>query len=131
VGAAFGRHRQDPPQAVHMAGDDMAAQLVAQFRGALEVDAVASLPAAQRGLRQRLAGNLDREPAGALLGHREAAASVADRGAYVDSRRVPGGLDLIAPVAVGLFDLPDAADRSEEHTLNSSHVKISYAVFCL
>src|SRR5436309_7028990 len=24
-----------------------------------------------------------------------------------------------------------SAERSEEHTLNSSHVKISYAVFCL
>src|SRR5690606_39794152 len=26
---------------------------------------------------------------------------------------------------------PEQEDRSEEHTLNSSHVKISYAVFCL
>src|SRR2546430_5343221 len=28
-------------------------------------------------------------------------------------------------------DLSDAAKRSEEHTLNSSHSQISYAVFCL
>src|SRR5207302_2717224 len=27
--------------------------------------------------------------------------------------------------------VPKLASRSEEHTLNSSHVKISYAVFCL
>src|SRR5690606_42118656 len=32
----------------------------------------------------------------------------------------------------GLLDLPDERlPRSEEHTSESSHVKISYAVFCL
>src|SRR5690606_40263776 len=42
-----------------------------------------------------------------------------------------------APPAEAWWDVPVAevagreAARSEEHTLNSSHVKISYAVFCL
>src|SRR5690606_41792983 len=47
-----------------------------------------------------------------------------------------------APLTGGSFRLPSRSDidsrilvgpaiRSEEHSLNSSHVKISYAVFCL
>src|SRR5690606_39657977 len=46
-------------------------------------------------------------------------------------RGVPGATD---PRAAHLRPLPEPEPghqpRSEEHTLNSSHVKISYAVFC-
>ena len=51
---------------------------------------------------QGLAGDLDREPAVALVDHGQAAAGVADRGADVDARQVVGGLDLEAAVAVGV-----------------------------
>src|SRR5256885_6726631 len=38
----------------------------------------------------------------------------------------------LGPVAHGLVvDVDEGADRSEEHTSNSSHLVISYAVFCL
>src|SRR5690606_41220136 len=40
-----------------------------------------------------------------------------------------GGVD-VAVANAGIMHL-GAFSRSEEHTLNSSHVKISYAVFCL
>src|SRR5207249_12337272 len=46
------------------------------------------------------------------------------------ARAQVGGLAL--PVHVEVHDGVRAErDRSEEHTLNSSHVSISYAVFCL
>src|SRR5690625_1649536 len=38
-------------------------------------------------------------------------------------------LDVVADVEGNLVSVP--LRRSEEHTLNSSHVAISYAVFCL
>ncbi len=48
--------------AIDMAGNDMAAQLVAGLERALQVDALAGLPVAQRRLAQRLVGDIDREP---------------------------------------------------------------------
>src|SRR5690606_4897077 len=41
------------------------------------------------------------------------------------------GVELREGVVDGLLQHRTAAERSEEHTLNSSHVKNSYAVFCL
>src|SRR5690625_233376 len=41
--------------------------------------------------------------------------------------RLPGEPEAVLPTAGPV----EGADRSEEHTLNSSHVAISYAVFCL
>src|SRR2546422_7033819 len=45
--------------------------------------------------------------------------------------KIPMGvLTFVAPLVV-LHFTPNLAVRSEEHTLNSSHGYISYAVFCL
>src|SRR5438874_7182921 len=43
---------------------------------------------------------------------------LADAATFARQRRTKGAQNIVA-------------DRSEEHTLNSSHVEISYAVFCL
>src|SRR5690606_28855576 len=57
---------------------------------------------------------LDGEPAGTGLDDGQAAAGVADRCAQLEPGGVPGGLDLVAPVAGGLRDLPDAADVGDD-----------------
>src|SRR5690606_42040499 len=46
------------------------------------------------------------------------------------NKKRPGKCRGVRP-AGGERKSPPGASRSEEHTLNSSHVKISYAVFCL
>ncbi|MNU10434.1 hypothetical protein D3C72_2575780 [compost metagenome] len=50
VRSALWRDRDDPPQTIDMARHHMAAHLVAQFGGALQIDAVAGLPGAEGGL---------------------------------------------------------------------------------
>ncbi len=52
----------------------MAAEFVADLQGALEVDAGAGPPLAQRGLGQGFGGSLDGEPVRPLLDDGEAAA---------------------------------------------------------
>src|SRR5207248_9541005 len=61
-------------------------------------------------------------------------------GAYYDAGALPRGLDgvqhqvrhhSVQQVLVALHRGRFALQRSEEHTLNSSHRTISYAVFCL
>src|SRR3712207_8565016 len=42
-----------------------------------------------------------------------------------------GGAAVLGPVGLGGQEPDHAVGRSEEHTLNSSHANISYAVFCL
>ena len=54
--------RNDGGKAVDMTGDHMAAQLVAQFQRALEIDLAARPPAAGGGQPQRLGGGINREP---------------------------------------------------------------------
>ncbi len=48
--------------AVDMAGDDVAAEFVADLQRALEIEAGAARPAADGGDPQRLGGGIDREP---------------------------------------------------------------------
>src|SRR5690606_39037916 len=69
-----------------------------------------------------------------LDGKRVVGASIGgDRGGAVDISNFPSGLIERVEVSTGGASAVYGSDalRSEEHTLNSSHVKISYAVFCL
>ena len=59
--------RENFGDAVDMAGDDMAAQLVAELEGAFEIDAGAVAPAADSGQPQRFGRGVDRKPGAAVL----------------------------------------------------------------
>ena len=119
-GFAFGHEAHQFGDAVDMAGDDMAAELVADFIGPFEIDRIANFPVAQRRLRQGFARGRDREPAilrRALVDHRHAGARAGDRGAHLDGRDIVMGRDHDMRVAA-LFDVPDLADigdNSREH----------------
>src|SRR5438477_6584711 len=58
-------------------------------------------------------------------------AVVARLAATVAEAAEAGGLPPDAPVGVALPGPVNPHTRSEEHSLNSSHMSISYAVFCL
>ena len=111
-------HLRDP---VDMAGDDVAAELVAQPHRTLQVEAAALLPLLGGGTRHGLAGDVDHEPAAlsrrCLVDHRQAYARTADRRAQVDAGGVIGGVDRHAHVAAVLDprDGADVADDSGEH----------------
>ena len=79
--------RDHAGDAVDMAGDQMAAELVAEFERPLEIDARAVAPAPDRGDAQRLRGGIDRKPGAAVLlagaDHRQADAGAGDRGALL------------------------------------------------
>ena len=85
-------------KAVGMAGDDVAAELVADLERALEIDARARSPAPTRGHAQRLGGGIDREPGAvavpAARDHGEAHAAAGDRGADGDGVRIVAAGDL-------------------------------------
>ena len=53
--------REDPGAPVDMAGDEMAAELVAERQRPLQIDAAPRLPGAERGAREGLVGDLDGE----------------------------------------------------------------------
>src|SRR5829696_1285080 len=103
-----------------MAIDQMAAQLIAELERQFEVDPAAELPVAEMGLGQAFARNLDGEPGGPLLDHRQAAARTGDRGADRDRRHVVPRAHheaAVAAVAIGgdRGDLADVADDAGEH----------------
>src|SRR2546427_5050831 len=60
------------------------------------------------------------EPRGTVVGARAAHGAVATAGAR----------EILASPRAGVF-VGTSGERSEEHSLNSSHSQISYAVFCL
>ena len=86
---AVGADVDDAADAVDVPGHDMPAELVAGLERALQVDAPAGLPVAERGLAQRLVGDVDLEDAAAAraadLGRRQAGAVAGDRGADGDA----------------------------------------------
>ena len=110
-----GRPR-DLADAVDMAGDDMAAKLVADPERALEVEPRALAPEAGRGLRHGLARDVDREPAVALVDDGQADARAGDRGAEIDARHVVAaairGAGRRAPRRL---ERADVGDDSGEH----------------
>ena len=81
-----GRRRLSPTR-VDMAGDDMAAELVAEPERALEVELRAFAPEVGGGLRHGLARNIDREPVVALVDDGQADARAGDRRAEIDRAR--------------------------------------------
>src|SRR5690606_10623566 len=85
----------------------------------LQVDRIAFLPGPQRRQAERLAGNLDREPAVALFHDGQAAARMTDRGAHIDRRKVEAGLHLEAKVAIGFTDGAEPADVGDDASEHS------------
>src|SRR3546814_13725437 len=104
-----------------MAGDDMAAKLVADLQRAFEVEAAPRVPHPRRGARERFGARIDREPAAravalrvhALVDDRETRARAGDRGADIDAAHVIGGADNEPCVAAVLMG-PDGADVGDE-----------------
>ena len=93
-GSRLRRDRDYLADPVDMAGDDVAAQFVADPGRAFQIDRAPSAQSPSVVARQALARDLHREPVRALLDHGQAAAGVADRGAQLDRRQIVGGLDL-------------------------------------
>src|SRR5512132_2113790 len=74
----FRRDRGHAPNAVHVPGDEMPAQLVAELQRALEIYRRSRPPFAEGGARQRLDGRGDGEPARPLVDHRQTHARAGD-----------------------------------------------------
>ena len=91
IAAGDGIAGEDLRHAVDMARDDVPAELVADLERALEVEARARPPCADRGAGKRLRGGVDFEPAAvrapADRDDGEARAGAGDRGAERDRRR--------------------------------------------
>ncbi|GMA73820.1 hypothetical protein GCM10025880_02370 [Methylorubrum aminovorans] len=101
-----------------MAGDEMAAEFVAELERALEIDPRALAPGTDRGAGQGLGGGIDREAAaGPVRLHRdgrEAGAGAGDRGAERNSSGIVGALDDDPAQALGALHRDDAADIGDE-----------------
>lgn len=117
---AVGPDRREFADAVDMAGDDVAAQLVADFQRPFQVDPRSGVPGAESRLRQGLARGLDHEPARPLLDHRQADAAMGNGGADRNRLRIEGGLDGEAGVALPFHGphAPDVGDDSGKHARN-------------
>ena len=117
-----GRARDDPRDAVDMAGDHMAAELVADLQRTFEIEAGAGPPAAGRRARQRLGADIDLEPCPVAVAadadSGEAWPRTGDRSAERD--RIPriGAGDPDAPQGAARLDrddFPDIGDETGEH----------------
>ena len=106
---------------VDMAGDDVAAELVADLKRTFEIEEAPLLPHAGRGAAPCLGGNIDREPLLAFVDDRQADARTGDRGAEIDPRHVVGAGDPRAQVAALLdgLDPADIGDYACEHCRRS------------
>src|SRR3989442_694237 len=76
------------------------------------------------------ASNLTPDTTTGLLARRYSEASFV---AMFRTGKKPNGVGILPPMPYEMYAnmTDDDLKRSEEHTLNSSHVRISYAVFCL
>ena len=90
---AFGTDADDLGDRIDMAGDDMAAELVAQAQRALEVELRAFAPQVGGGPRDGFGRNIDREPVVALVDDGQADARAGDRRAEIDGVEVVAGPD--------------------------------------
>ena len=116
-GLAFRRDRDDLADAVDMAEDEVAAELVAEPEALFEIDAVAFGPAAEDGFRQGFGDGLDREP-GAAVGWAhvhdgEADAGMHDGGAEGDFGKRIAAFDLETGQPVAVLGAADGADISD------------------
>ena len=106
-----------------MTGGHVAAEFVADFQRALEIDARAPPPAADRRQAQRLGGGVHRKPAEVALlaarDHGQADAAAGDRCADADAVRIIAAGDREARQPLrARFDrnhLADAGDDAGEH----------------
>jgi hypothetical protein len=100
-----------------MAGDDMAAKLVAHLQRAFQVETEALVPLALSSTRERLGRDVDGEPARALVDHRQAHTRTGDRSAEIYRRGVIAGGDAHPQVAAPLHfrDGTDVGDDAGEH----------------
>ncbi len=113
VRARLRRDGHHAPLPVHVAGDEVPAQFVADPQRALQVHPAAHGPAAEPGLRQRLAGHVHREPVRPDLDRRQAAAGAGDRGAERDAGRVRPGCRNDQPHVLPGAEWRKAADCAE------------------
>jgi hypothetical protein len=111
AGFAFiGNRNQISAMPVNMAGDHVAAELVADLQRSLQIDPRAGCPGADGGQPQRFFPGLDLEPAGIVsLGRqcsdRQADPRTGNRGADIDAGRIPGGFDAQTDALIALGDL--------------------------
>ena len=117
---------RDLAHVVDMAGNDVAAELIAHLEGTFEIDPRADRPLAERRAGERLGRGIDGEKAAAVFeppsfDRREAAAGTGDRGARRDRGRIIGGRYGQARVAklVDGDDLADIGDNAGEHYARS------------
>src|SRR5688572_28618882 len=110
-------NRLDPADAVDVAGDDGAAQLVADPERPLEIEPALFGPHARSGTSPSLRGDVDGEPASALVDDGQADARTGDRGAEVDPGHVIAAADPHPEVAsrLDLLDHAEVGDDSGEH----------------
>src|SRR5208282_826013 len=116
---AFGLDRYDAADAVDVAGDQVAAEQLAEREASLEIDAAAGLQIAKAGAAQGLRRDVHREAAGAFGNHRQARAVDRDRVADADFRNGQRGMDGNYDALVGRLQAFDGAevfnDTGEHH----------------
>ena len=115
---AVGADVDEASEAVDMAGNDMAAELVAGTERALQVDPLAGRPGAERRFRHGFVRHIDREAGAGAVGRDrrggQADAIAGDRGPDRDPRGDISGADGEAATVAG-DDLADVGDDAGEH----------------
>jgi hypothetical protein len=119
AGFAFIGNRNDLGLPVNMAGDHVAAELVADLQRSLQIDPRAGCPGADGGQPQRFFPGLDLKPAGIVAiggqcSHREADPRTGNRGADIDAGRIPGGLDAQTDALIALGHCGHPADIGDD-----------------
>src|SRR5438093_1816338 len=116
--AAFLAARHQPCRGVDVSLYEVPTQCGRWRRGGLEVDPRSPDGPAERGPRDRLGDDVDREPVGVALDNGEAGSGHVDAGVDPQVRRHPRGCDL-EPQARGVWprmaDGPDLLDDPGEH----------------
>ncbi len=107
------RSFQNLTEAVDVAGDEMAAQPVAQLQGPFEIDALAVAQLAEVGLRQRFETGLKAATFGIMCHNREARAVDRDALAQRQIRRERRGDHQLAPVG-HVLDANDGLQRLDD-----------------
>src|SRR5438046_1067958 len=113
----------DAADAIDVAGNEVAAEPVAQLQRAFEIDGRSFFEAAEVGAAQRLAADIKVQLASLFFDDGEAAAAngdaVADRGVFGDEGRFDGELERLDAAAggslAGDFDGGQFFDKARKH----------------